>query len=60
MKMDSYEMNLPYEDMRETAIRALVDVNAEISKLITLRDTWANCITWNEIKIKERDEQRKL
>lgn len=57
-QMDAYEMNLPYEEMRETAIRALTDVNAEISKLMTLRDTWENCITWNESRMKERDAQR--
>ena len=33
-------VDLPYEDMRETAIRALADVNAEIAKLETLREVW--------------------
>lgn len=56
--MDAKEMVLPYEEMRETAIRALNDVNAEISKLEGLRDTWENCIKWNENKIKERDAIR--
>lgn len=56
--MDAYYMNLPYEEMRETAIRALNDVNAEISKLTTLRDTWENCIKWNEDKMRERDAER--
>lgn len=53
--MDSYELSLDYEGMEACAKRALGDVEIEIAKLTSLKNTWETVIKWNKNRIIERD-----